>query len=345
MLERNPGFDGVLYFAVKSTGIYCKPSCPSRRPRPERVSFFFTTAEAEKAGYRACRRCHPERMEPAPNVLMAREVCRYIEANFDGTVNLRVLSAALGQSQFHLQRTFKQVTGVSPHEYLESRRMSQFRAGLRFGMPVADAIYEAGFTSSSRVYERSHEHLGMTPAAYRSGAAQMQIVYAITESPLGHLLVAATARGICRIALDSSEDKLQALLFGEFPKASFRRDEGALGKAVRQVLDYLKGRHGLSLELPLDIRATAFQIGVWKELQKIPLGETLTYAEVARRMQRPRAVRAVANACAANPIALAVPCHRVVRKGGELGGYRWGADRKRSLLKLEAEMAAKAKGK
>ena len=345
VLERNPGFDGLLFFGVRSTGIYCKPSCPSRRPRPERVSFFFSTAEAERAGFRACRRCHPERLEPAPNVLLARDVCRYIEENFDGTVNLRVLSAALGQSQFHLQKTFKKITGISPHEYLESRRMSQFRTGLRVGMPVADAIYEAGFSSSSRVYERSHEHLGMTPAAYRSGAAENQIVYAIAESPLGQLLVAATRRGICRIALDGDERKLEALLFGEFPKAAFRRDQAALGKFVRQILGYLQGRHSLSLELPLDIRATTFQIRVWKELQKIPLGETVTYAEVAERMHRPRAVRAVANACASNPVALAVPCHRVVRKSGEMGGYRWGSERKRKLLKMEEEMAAKEKGK
>ena len=345
--ERDARLDGTIYYAVRSTGIYCKPSCPSRRPRRDQVSFFSDAVAAEKAGFRACLRCHPRDAKNAsPQGELVKRISHYIEENLEGTITLRTIAAAIGGSPYHLQRVFKQATGVTPRQYAESRRIAVFKTVLRTGHKVTDAIYEAGFNSSSRLYERSNSHLGMTPAAYRKGGARQEISYAIGDSPLGRVLVAATAKGICKLSLGESDRQLTGALFGEFPKAMIERDDNQLASALHAVLDFLSARK-TSLNLPVDVAATAFQLRVWQQLKRIPLGETRTYQQVAESLAKqnmgPLATRAVANACASNPVALIVPCHRVVRKNGELGGYRWGVRRKRALLEMEKGMSASSK--
>lgn len=329
--SRDARMDGILYYGVRSTGVYCRPSCPSRRPRRENVEFYFDADAAERSGLRQCRRCQPRLKASHAADATVRRVCEYIRENLEGTITLKTISAAVGVSAFHLQRQFKQATGITPHEYAEAQRMATFKLSLRAGNSIAEATYEAGFGSSSRLYENVHARLGMTPAAYRKGGAQQEIAYAVAESALGKVLVAATAKGICRIALGDDEEMLIHSLYGEFTKARITRDVGALRAAVKQVLEYLSGER-TRFDLPADIRATAFQLRVWKELQKIPYGETRSYEEVAAKIGRPRATRAVARACASNPVALLVPCHRVVRKDGGMGGYRWGVGRKERLL-------------
>lgn len=333
---RDRRMDGIVYYGVRSTGVYCRPSCPSRRPRRANVDFYFDPESAERSGLRACRRCQPRLKAAYAADVTVREVCAYIRQNIDGTITLKTISAAVGGSPFHLQRVFKQATGITPHEYAEAQRIATFKLALRAGNSIADATYEAGFGSSSRLYEQAHARLGMTPAAYRKGGEQQDIAYSVAESPIGLVLAAATAKGICRISLGDDEEALIAALYGEFTKARISRDTGALREAVKQVLEYLKGERK-GFDLPADIRATAFQLRVWKELQKIPYGQTRSYEEIAMKVGRPRATRAVARACASNPVALMVPCHRVVRKDGGMGGYRWGVERKERLLAKEAK--------
>jgi AraC family transcriptional regulator of adaptative response/methylated-DNA-[protein]-cysteine methyltransferase len=335
VLDRSRALDGVFFYGVRSTGIFCRPTCPSRRPRRDQVDFFFDPRAAERAGFRACRRCRPaEAAAPDPQVELARRVCRYIEQNLDATLTLRTLSHALECSPFHLQRTFKHVLGVSPQEYVELRRVAVFRTAVRHGLSIAEATYDAGFNSSRALYERAHAHLGMTPATFQKGAPGQTIAFHIAPSPLGRLLVARTDKGVCRIAMDDDDGRLRRLLASEFPRAELREDRQGLQSAVKAVLEYLQEKRE-TLDLPLDLRATAFQMRVWRELQRIPYGQTMSYEQIARRIHRPRATRAVARACASNPVALAVPCHRVIRKDGGLGGYRWGLDRKRKLLGME----------
>ncbi len=347
VVERDSRLDGTIYYAVRSTGIYCKPSCPSRRPRRQQVTFFPDCAAAENAGFRVCRRCHPrEAGNESPQTELVKRVCQYIEENLEGTITLKTIAAAVGGSPYHLQRLFKQVTGVTPHEYAESRRIAVFKTALRSGRDVTEAIYEAGFNSSSRLYERSNSHLGMTPATYQKGGARQEISYAIGESPLGLVLVAATKKGICKLSLGDSDRQLTAALFREFPKAMIMQSDDKLSSSLNAVLDYLsttRRGNGHSLKLPLDVSGTAFQIRVWQQLQKIPLGETRSYQQIAKQLKEAQATRAVANACGANPVALVVPCHRVIRKNGDLGGYRWGLKRKRALLDLEHRIALRAK--
>lgn len=332
---RDRNFDGQLLYGVRSTGIYCRPSCPSRRPKPENVEFYFSCDSAEQAGYRACRRCKPrEQSFSAADVEMVRKVCEHISQNLEGTLTLEVLSSQLGISIFQLHRVFKRVMGISPREYAEARRLAVLKSALRFGVPVTDAIYQAGFGSSSRVYERSDKHLGMTPRDYRRGGEGMSISYTVAESPLGKLLVAGTDKGISAICIGDSETKLKSALLGEYPRAEIRENSNGLRSWVNQIVEHLRGKVP-DLNLPLDVRATAFQHAVWRELQKIPRGSTRSYSEVARRIGKPKATRAVANACATNPTAIVVPCHRVVRNDGALGGYRWGMERKRQLLAAE----------
>ncbi len=332
--SRDTRMDGIVYYGVRSTGVYCRPSCPSRRPRRENVDFYFDPDSAERAGLRACLRCKPRQKVAHAADATVRQICAYIRQNLEGTITLKTISAAVGGSPFHLQRVFKQATGITPHEYAEARRMATFKLALRAGNSIADATYEAGFGSSSRLYEQANARLGMTPAAYRKGGAQQDIAYAVAESPIGRVLVAATAKGICRISLGNDDEKLIAGLYGEFTKARISRDTGALREAVGQVMEYLSGER-TRFELPTDVRATAFQLRVWKELQKIPYGQTRSYEQIAEKIHRPRATRAVARACASNPVALLVPCHRVVRKDGGMGGYRWGVERKQRLLAKE----------
>ena len=326
VLAHDRRFDGTFVYAVRSTGIYCRPSCASRRPRRPQVTFFPIPEAAEREGYRACRRCHPaEATAGDPAVALVREACRALDAG----------ERPKG-AQRRLVRAFKRVLGITPKQYAEARRVSRFKQELKRRKQVSPALYEAGYGSSSRVYERTHAQLGMTPATYARGGVGIDMRYTTAATPLGRLLVAATDRGICRVALGDDAAVLEADLAAEFPAARRRKDQTALDQWLRPILRYLE--HGApSLDLPLDIRATAFQRRVWQELQRIPFGETRTYAEVAKSIGQPKATRAVARACATNPVALIVPCHRVVREDGELGGYRWGVERKRSLLKQESE--------
>ena len=334
---RETAMDGVVYYGVISTGVYCRPSCASRKPKRENVLFFSRREEAEQAGFRACLRCRPERAPGNPRLEMVREVCRYLEAHPDEPVTLARLARQLGFSPFHIQRTFKAVLGVSPRAWAESRKLQQFKRGVKSGATVTQALYDAGYGSPSRLYERSSSQLGMTPAAYRRGGEGMEIAFACEHSAAGRILVAATPRGVCAVRLGDSSEDLEAELRREFPRANITRGGAAVAGYARAVARLARG--GEAAELPLDIRATAFQRRVWQELRRIPRGETRTYSEVAAAVGDPRARRAVAQACAANPVAVAVPCHRVVRADGTLGGYRWGITRKRLLL--EAERSAR----
>lgn len=331
VLARDPAQDGRFVFAVRTTGVYCRPSCPSRRPRRESVEFYPTPQDAERAGYRACLRCKPTSIsEQAQYVIRARQL---LDAS-EGVMTLSQLSAAVGVSSFHLQRLFKRATGVSPREYQAARRMLQVKQELRNGKDVTTALYDAGFSSSSRLYETTSHNMGMTPAAYRGGGSRSHVQYVVTDSPLGKLLVAATARGICAIRFGDSEGELESELRREFHAASISRNEAAVRSYVDAVLAMVQGQRP-AIDIPLDVLATAFQGKVWELLKRIPSGETRTYTDIAREMGQPQAVRAVARACASNPVALVVPCHRVIRSNGELAGYRWGLQRKKKLLELE----------
>lgn len=333
--QRDPRFDGRFVYAVRSTGIYCRPSCPSRRPARARVTFHDTPEAAERAGFRACRRCHPRDVNGTPAAAAVERARTYLEQHVDDVVTLEALATIAGLSPFHLQRTFKRFVGVSPKEYHDSARLSRLRKRLRAGDTVSRATYEAGFGSSSRVYERSDTALGMTPAAYRRGGAGMRITYAIVESPFGRLLVGATGRGVCAVALGDDDDALTRALRADFPEADIERGDDAHREWVEAVVEHLAGGE-LSARLPLDMQGTAFQRQVWALLRKIPRGRTISYAELAEALGRPRATRAVARACASNHLAVLVPCHRVLRSGGALGGYKWGLERKRRLLAAEA---------
>lgn len=336
VVARNPHFDGVVYYAVRSTGVYCRPSCPSRRPRRENVRFFFDPQTAERAGFRACRRCRPNEMTRRnTDVEIVQRVCRYIEKNLDASLSLRELGAAVDTNQFQVQKLFKRVTGISPREYVEARRLAAFRIELRVnGADVTEALYEAGYGSSSRIYEKSSAQLGMTPAQYRRGAPEVKIRYTLTRCALGWLLLGATERGLCTIRIGESAAELETTLAHEFPRAQIARDQEGLEGWATELARRAEG-HAPEAELPLDIRITAFQRRVYNALRRIPRGETRSYQDVAKTIGMPTASRAVARACATNPLAIAIPCHRVVRSTGELGGYRWGMKKKEKLLAAE----------
>ena len=337
VLSRDSASDGRFVFAVKSTMIYCKPSCPSRRAARERVKFFELPVQAEAEGYRACLRCNPREVSvKSPQVAMVERACRLLEQDSDSAPGLEELAKTLGSSPYHLQRTFKKIMGVSPRQYAEAWRMDQFKKRIKEGADVTTAMYDAGYGSSSRLYEKSTAQLGMTPGAYGRGGASMAINYAIVNCALGKLLVAGTERGLCSVTLGDDETVLEEKLRSEFQGAELSRDPLQLDAAVGAIVEHLSGQLP-HLDLPLDVRATAFQRRVWEELQKIPYGATRSYGEVAAAIGQPTAFRAVARACATNPVALVVPCHRVVREGGALGGYRWGIERKRELLNREEE--------
>lgn len=335
VLEKDGKFDGTFVFAVRSTRIYCKPSCPSRRPRRDRVDFFPLPEVAEEAGFRPCLRCRPrDTVSSDPRIELVKRVCRAIENDYDNAVTLACLSKRLGMSPFHIQKSFKAIMGITPRQYAQGRRTSKFKAGVRQGQSITNAMYNAGYSSSSRLYERATSELGMTPATYGRGGSGAFISYTIAESPLGGLLVAATEKGICAIRLGNSEVDLEASLRKEYPAAQIHRNDGPMRGWLREVLDHLAGRQP-HLALPLDIQATAFQRRVWESLRLIPYGSTRSYSEVAKAIGSPTAARAVARACATNPVALAIPCHRVIREDGSLGGYRWGLGRKKRLLEQE----------
>lgn len=341
VLDRDRSMDGAFVFGVRSTRIYCRPSCPSRRPRRERVVFFPVPEAAESQGFRACRRCRPQDATAAdPAVAWARRLCREIEAA--GSVRLASLARKAGVSPHHLQRTFKRLVGVSPREYAEALRLRAVKARLKRGDAVTHALYEAGFGSSSRLYERAGARLGMTPATYRRGGRGMRIHYTIADSPLGRLLVGATERGVSAVYLHDDDRQLERALREEYPAAEVQRDD-ARGPWLEAILAFLAGRRP-HLDLPIDVQATAFQWQVWEALRRIPYGETRSYAEVARALGRPTASRAVARACATNRVALVIPCHRVVGSDGSLTGYRWGAARKQALLDREQGRRPKSQG-
>lgn len=333
--ERDTHMDGVFYFAVMTTGVYCRPSCPSRRPRRENVIFFQRRDAAERAGFRPCLRCKPERERARDaHSELVEKICRYLEQHLDEAVTLDGLSRQLKLSPFHLQRTFKAATGITPRAYADFCRLESFKSGLREGRPVTAALYDAGYGSSSRLYERAASQLGMTPTAYRRGGAGMTIRYDLVDTPAGVLLVGATSKGVCAIQFGDSAKDLEESIRGEFPAAGLRRDRAFLAPWAGQLREHLRGRLQ-KLDVPLDIQATAFQRRVWEYLQSIPYGNTRSYGEIARAIRQPKAARAVARACASNPVAVVIPCHRVVRGDGESGGYRWGAGRKRKLLEME----------
>lgn len=335
VLERDRRYDGLFVYAVRSTGIYCRPSCPSRRPRPEMVEFFEQPKAAESAGYRSCRRCRPTEngLQAALPQAITR-VARFLDEATEEIPKLEQMAELVKMSPFHLQRTFKQALGISPREYAELRRFLRFRTRLQKGDDVTTAMYEAGFQSPSRLYERSTSAMGMTPSAYKAGGAGVKIGYTIADTSLGRVLVAQTDKGICAVRIGDSDKKLEAELRDEFANAEISRSNDRLSRVVKQVVRAAEGR-GIRTDIPLDIRHTAFQGKVWQALRNIRPGETRSYAEVAKAVGDPKAVRAVARACATNPVALVIPCHRVVRSNGELSGYRWGADRKKKLLENE----------
>ena len=329
---RKPVADMLFVYAVRTTGVYCRPSCPSRRPLRSSVEFFATSELAERAGYRACKRCAPG--EAHPQAHMLTQACDYIERNIDDTIKLDKLGKIVGLSAFHTQRLFRRYLGISPRQYQQARRMESFRNNLLTNDSVTTAMYDAGFASSSRLYETANDHLGMTPTEYRRGGKDVAIRYTIADSPLGKMLVAATENGLCLVAFGSLESELEDELASRFHASERSRDEANLGSMVKQILAQMT-EHPVALELPIDVRATAFQRRVWEALRHIPRGQTRTYSQIAQEIGQPTAVRAVARACATNPVAVVVPCHRVIGSDGTLTGYRWGVERKKKLLELE----------
>jgi len=334
VVARDASRDGEFFFAVSTTGGYCRPSCAARRPRRENVQFFTTPAAAEHAGYRACLRCRPKAFAGKSESDGVKAICRFIELHLDEPLTLGRLAEEFHQSPFHLQKRFKAVLGITPREYADSCRLKSLKRNLQAGDSVTRAMYDAGYGSSSRLYERTASQLGMTPDKYRRGAIAATIRYMTADSPLGRMLIAATDRGICAIQFGRTDSELLEGLKREFPFAVRKADQGELGSWVDALLRHMRGKD-LNSALPLDIRATAFQRRVWTYLQSIPFGATKSYSDVAKAIGKPRACRAVARACATNPVAVAIPCHRVVREDGSMGGYRWGVARKKALLEME----------
>src|ERR1700727_2093968 len=333
--SRDSAFDGTFLFAVRTTGIYCRPSCASRAAKRENISFFSTAAKAEKAGYRACKRCRPDQLgAPDPQMQAVKRACERIETAEEAP-KLAELAASAGLSPYHFHRVFKALTGVTPKAYAAETRARRAADKLRTAETVTEAIYDAGFNSSSRFYENTDARLGMTPGAVRRGGAGTVIRFAVGEASLGAVLVAATDKGVCAITLGDDPEALVRDLQDRFPNAEFEGGDAEFERMVAQVVGLVHAP-GHGLYLPLDIRGTAFQQKVWAALSAIPAGKTATYTEIARVIGQPKAVRAVAQACGANPLAVAIPCHRVVRSDGDLSGYRWGVERKRKLIDREA---------
>ena len=347
VLSRDRAADGSFVYGVRSTGIYCRPSCPSRKPRRRQVVFFALPEAAEQNGFRPCLRCRPRKAPLLdPRTQIVARVCREIDKRMDGgfadnsaaETTLAALSRRAGMSTGQLGRAFRTTMGITPRQYADAQRMRRLKSRLKKGDDVTTALYDAGFGSSSRLYERAPSQLGMTPAAYRQGGAGMNIHFTTVDSPLGRLLVAATGRGISALYLGETDARLEAALRTEYPRAEIRRDRNGLEGWLKKILLHLRGSEP-HLDLPTDVQATAFQRRVWEELRRIPYGSTRTYSQVARAIGRPSAVRAVARACATNPVSVVVPCHRVVREDGNLAGYRWGLPRKRALLEHESSQA------
>ncbi len=334
VVARDAAFDGTFFFAVRTTGIYCKPSCSARQPKRENVEFFSSPEEAETAGYRACLRCHPRSSNrPEPNLALMQEVCAAIAESADA-LSLNQLADRFHLSPYHLQRTFKRLVGVSPKQYATALRSQRLKTQLKNGDTVTNAIYASGYNTNSVMYGESNERLGMTPTHYRQQGKGNRIQYTVRACPLGYMLVAATERGLCAVRLGDSADALAATLRSEFAAAEITANDSMMEQSVGQILDYLVGQRP-HFDLPVDVQATAFQQRVWSALQAIPYGSTRSYGDIAEAIGQPNAVRAVARACASNSVALVIPCHRVVRENGDLGGYRWGIERKKRLLEME----------
>jgi AraC family transcriptional regulator, regulatory protein of adaptative response / methylated-DNA-[protein]-cysteine methyltransferase len=335
LVRRDRNANGVFVYGVLTTFVYCRPVCPSRLPKYQNIRFFDTCKQAERAGFRPCKRCHPTRAAGHENHSAAIvKACHIIESR-EEHVPLKNLASEVGLSPFHFQRLFKKNVGITPKQYAMETRFKQVRAGLQKKASVTEAIYEAGFGSSSRFYENAEAVLGMKPSEYRQGATGVDIRFAVAKSPLGWVLIAATVKGICAIEFGDGPDILERRLRERFSKARILDNDDVFKKWVEQILAHLESPQR-SLNLPLDIRGTAFQRLVWKVLREIPPGSTASYTDIAEKIGRPKAARAVARACASNKIAVAIPCHRVVRRSGRLGGYRWGTERKRAMLEREA---------
>jgi len=334
LVRRDRDADGVFYYSVRTTGVYCRPSCPARRAKRENVRFYATCAQAERAGFRPCKRCRPNEASLAERQQDAvARACRLIE-DADGAPNLTDLADSVGMSRFHFHRVFKMFTGVTPKAYAAAHRARRVRDELARAATVTEAIYAAGFNSNGRFYASSTEQLGMTPTAFRAGGDGATIRFAVGESSLGSVLVAASDKGVCAIFLGDDPAALARDLQDRFPKARVIGGDARFDRWVAETVGLVE-KPALGLDLPLDIRGTAFQLRVWEALRQIPPGSTASYTEIAERIGQPKAARAVAQACAANPIAVAIPCHRVVRTDESLSGYRWGVERKAELLKRE----------
>lgn len=341
VVQRDSGFDDIFVYSVKTTGVYCRPSCASRLARPSNVRFHATCEDAERAGFRPCKRCKPDQptlhQQYAATVL---KICRTIESS-EAIPSLDELARRAKLSAYHFHRVFKALTGVTPRAYAIANRATRMREELaRNGRTVTEAIYESGFNSSGRFYDHSNRVLGMTPTAYRAGGANTEIRFAIGECSLGSILVATSDRGVCAILLGDDPNALAHDLQNRFPNACLVGGDAKFEALVAQVVGFVD-RPWVGLDLPLDVRGTAFQQRVWQALQAIPIGSIATYAEIAKRIGSPKAVRAVAGACAANALAVAIPCHRVVKNDGALSGYRWGVERKRALLQKESDMTTR----
>jgi len=340
VLARDRRADGSFFFAVRSTSIYCRPSCPARRPLRTNALFFQTRQEAEAEGYRPCRRCKPDTI-PA-SMLVVKRAAQVLENEADGPVNVNTLARKVGVRTDALRRAFRQQTGLNPKELAAALRLKRFKQLLRSGSSIADALYATGYGSASRVYERSDAQLGMTPATYQKGGKGMRIKYTTAKSSLGNVLVAATERGVSAVYLGDATAKLAGELREEYPRAEIVAERGGFSEWVEEIVARVEGS-APRCELPVDLQATAFQRRVWQELQRIPRGATRTYSQVAKALGNPSAARAVARACASNPVSIVVPCHRVVRTDGNLAGYRWGVSRKQTLLERERNSGAAAK--
>lgn len=340
LLRRDRAADGTFFYSVATTGVYCRPSCGARTPLPKNVAFHRTTAEAERAGFRPCKRCKPTAPSLAQeHAAVVAKLCRFLEsAEATPTPTLDALATRAGLSPFHLHRVFKEVTGLTPRAYAAAARAKKMRASLDRSASVTEAVYEAGYGSSSRFYETSNAILGMTPRRWRSGGRDTAIQFAVGECSLGSILVAASDRGICAVTLGDDPDALARDLQDRFPRAELTPGDRKFERVVATVIAFVDApRKGF--DLPLDVRGTAFQQRVWKALLDVPAGRTSTYSEIARAIGAPAAVRGVASACAANPLAVIIPCHRVVTKSGKLAGYRWGIERKRALIEGEDRAA------
>jgi AraC family transcriptional regulator of adaptative response/methylated-DNA-[protein]-cysteine methyltransferase len=337
--NRDAAAGGNFFYGVRTTGVYCRPGCASRRPLRTNTVFFETTAEAEAAGFRSCKRCRPTDGSAASRHVAAIEKACALLQTTETLPSLAELADAAAISRFHFHRVFKQITGATPRDYARTHRLGRLADKLETGQPVTEAIYASGFGSSSRAYDSAPAGLGMTPGARRRGGAGQTIRFVTVETPLGWALVAATERGICMTALADNRERLEANLRQRFPAAELIAEDTGLKDWADRIVRFITAPDR-NLDLPLDIQGTAFQARVWRALQKIPLGKTASYTEIAAALGQPKAVRAVAQACAANKLALIVPCHRVIRSDGDLGGYRWGLERKRELLARERAAVA-----